>query len=383
MAVTSFSGVDPSTGDLLEVTASGATITDIRRHPDAQETGLPWITAGLVDLQVNGYRGLDLNDGALTAHTLRALRQELLAVGVTTFVPTLITNSRTVLTDSLRVIAEARARDSELMRTIPFVHLEGPYISTEDGPRGCHDATWVRPPDLAEFAEWQRVSKNLIGMITLSPHWDGAVEFVTAALRQGVRVSIGHTHATPEQIHAAVDAGATLSTHLGNGAHAVIARHPNYIWSQLADDRIDAGFIADGQHISADALTVMLKAKGPEHAFLVSDLAALGGMTPGRYHAAVGGDVEVTEDGRLVSFGTPFLAGATATLADGVARAANLAGVTLADAVRMATVNPGRIADPLGSRGRLEVGGRADIVTFDWHAGETGLSQVAPWTGSP
>jgi N-acetylglucosamine-6-phosphate deacetylase len=381
--VRSFTGVDPATGDLLDVTVSGSVITGIRRGPRPPETGIPWIAPGLVDLQVNGFRGLDLNDGALTADTLRALRNELLSVGVTTFVPTLITNSGTILGESLRVIAEARSRDRGLARSIPFVHLEGPYISAEDGPRGCHDPAWVRPPDLAEFAEWQRVSGDLIGMITLSPHWDGAAEFVAAVTAQNVRVSIGHTHAAPEQIRSAIDAGASTSTHLGNGAHALIARHPNYIWTQLADDRIDAGFIADGHHLSRDALTVMLRAKGTDHSFLVSDLAALAGMQPGRYTAPVGGDVEVTEDGRLVSYGTPFLAGATATLADGVARAANLPGVTLGDAVKLATANPGRIVDPRGSCGRLVVGGRADIVTFAWNAGETSLREVASWSGCP
>ncbi len=337
---------------------SGGRITDIARH--RSDGDFPWICAGLVDLQVNGYAGFDVNAEDVSVDTLAGLRESLRSVGVTTFVPTIVTNSHERIRHAVATISLARKADPALALAMPYAHLEGPYISAEDGPRGCHDATFVRPPDIAEIDQWQAAGDGVIGMVTISPHWPVAEDFVRALVKRGIRVAVGHTHATPEQVHAAAEAGARFSTHLGNGAHATLPRHPNYLWSQLADDRITAGFIADGQHLSADALTAMLRAKGPDRAFLVSDVVAAGGMPPGRYHLPVGGDVEVTADGRLVVAGTPYLAGASAPLTHGVATVMRLAGLSLAEALRLATDIPGRIAGTAG----LRVGAPADVITF-------------------
>jgi N-acetylglucosamine-6-phosphate deacetylase len=209
----------------------------------------------------------------------------------------------------------------------------------------------VRPPDVAEFVRWQAACGGLVGMVTLSPHFPGAPAYIAALAASGVQVAIGHTHASPEQIAAAVDAGAVLSTHLGNGAAAMLARHPNLIWAQLAEDRLGASFIV-------------------ARSVLISDAAALAGMPPGIYDAEIGGMVELREDGRLSMAGTPFLAGAARPIACGVAFVASFCGLTLADAVRMATENPGRFA---GGRGRLRVGAPADLVRFRWQPGERDL----------
>jgi N-acetylglucosamine-6-phosphate deacetylase len=362
-----YTGRDPFSGRPLAVTVADGRIAELRPGP-GQTAG--YLAPGLVDLQVNGYAGHDLNAADSTPETVIAVAHALRAQGVTTFAPTLITAGHERIASALRAIAEARRADPVVRHSIVYAHLEGPHLSDQDGPRGAHDGAQIRPPSLPEFADWQAASDGLVGMVTLSPHFEDAADHTRELARQGVHVAIGHTHATPAQITAVVDAGARLSTHLGNGAHAMLPRHPNYLWTQLADDRLTAGFIADGHHLPADTLTAMIRAKGLGRSLLVSDAVALAGMPPGRYQTPVGGAVELSPEGRLVQSGTPYLAGAARGLADGVAYAVGAARLGLGDALRLATTQPGRFA---GGRGVFTVGAPADLVQFDWSPGDPTL----------
>jgi N-acetylglucosamine-6-phosphate deacetylase len=197
------------------------------------------------------------------------------------------------------------------------------------------------------------------------------VAYISCLAARGVQVSLGHTHADRAQISAATDAGASLCTHLGNGSHAVLPRHSNYVWAQLAEDRLSAGFIGDGHHLPAETLIAMLRAKGLSRSFLVSDATTLAGAAPGIYRTPVGGEVELSEDGRLSQRGTPYLAGAARSLSDGVAQVAGLGPFSLAAALSLATASPGRVA--AGGRGTLAVGAPADLVRFRWRTGQPGL----------
>lgn len=335
-------------------------IESVEDHSEPTEN---WIAPGLIDIQVNGFAGHDVNAEDVSADDIRALAEAEFAEGVTAFCPTVITGSTGRIVTALRAVAEARNADPLLARAIPCVHVEGPYIAAEDGPRGAHDKAHLRPPDLAEFRRWQEASGNLVGIITLAPELPGAAEYIRAVTAEGVVVSIGHSAATSADIAAAVAAGARLSTHLGNGSHAVLPRHPNYIWEQLAADDLTASFIADGHHLPPAVLTVMLRAKGIDRSILVSDTVALAGQAPGRYQTPVGGDVELTPEGRLVLPGTAYLAGATRPLSYCVDRAARHPGVELAAAVRMASGNPARLLGLTG-RGEIRAGADADLTVF-------------------
>jgi N-acetylglucosamine-6-phosphate deacetylase len=320
-----------------------------------------WVLPGLVDLQVNGHGGLDVNAEGLTTDTVHRLAIAQARAGITAFCPTIITASERRIVEALGVIALARAEDSFTRGAIPCVHVEGPHLCAEDGPRGAHDPAYLRPPDLAEFRRWQDACDGLVGIVTLAPELPGAPAYIAELAARGVIPAIGHTAATPDQITAAVKAGARMSTHLGNGAHAMIRRHPNYLWAQLAADELSAGFIADGHHLPADTFTAMVRAKGVGRSVLVSDSAALAGCPPGEYPTPVGGRVTITDDGRLTLTGSDLLAGSARSLAECLAWAVTRGGLPLADAVTMASANPNRLlgrrdtADLVVLNDRLEV----------------------------
>lgn len=346
----------------MEVTYDRATITEVRRIDTADES-LPWLLPGLIDLQVNGYGGYDVNGEGVTPEAIGEITSILGRAGVMTWVPTVITASEEGISASLRAVREARM-DPDVARAIPYVHVEGPFLSPEDGPRGAHDLAHIRPIDAGEVLRWNAITP--IGYVTVSPHWPDSAAHIARIVAAGIRVAVGHTHATSAQITAAVDAGATLSTHLGNGIFAELPRHPNPIWTQLADDRLTAGFIGDGHHLSAEVLTAMIRAKGVSRAFLVSDSAALAGSAPGLYDTPVGGQVELTQDGRLCLPGTNLLAGSAVNLAEVVHFVVGHTPFGMREVAQLASMNPARI---LGRTHATVSGGAAsDLIAVD-HAG--------------
>ena len=371
IAATSMVGADPRDGNTLRVEFADGVITAVRHEPKAADAASCWLSSGLVDLQVNGFRGHDLNGPDLMPATVHELARTLLSDGVTTFLPTFITASEPQLIAGLKAVQQARLDYPLVHRMVPCVHAEGPSISPEPGPRGAHPPAHVRSPSVDEFLRWQDASGDLVGLVTLSPHWPESVAYIRALTAAGVHVALGHTTASAEQIAAAVDAGAVLSTHLGNGSHTHIHRRNNALWPQLSNDGLCASFIADGHHLSPHLLQVMLRAKGLSRSLIVSDVTAIGGMAPGHYDASVGGPVILAANGHLtMNDGTgQFLAGAALPLIAGVATLVRESGLRLHDALDLASVNPGRW---VGGRGRLEPGAPADLIRFEWD----GMAQV-------
>ncbi|WP_297201384.1 amidohydrolase family protein [uncultured Pluralibacter sp.] len=375
MSKQTITGRLPESGESVELELEAGRIVAMRPGP-AEETR--YISGGLVDLQVNGYFGHDINAGTLQVEEVSALCRALLKEGVTAFLPTIITSSPEKILCALRAISAARQQDGIAKAMIFGVHLEGPSISPQDGPRGAHPAEHIRPPDLAEFARWQQASGNLVKLVTLSPHFPECGRYIRALVQQGVRVSLGHTHSSHQQIVDAVEAGASLSTHLGNGAHGMLPRHPNYIWSQLAEERLMAMLIADGHHLSNEVLTVMVRAKGVENVILVSDTAMAGGLPPGDYDTPVGGKVTLEPDGRLGLTGSPYLAGAALPLRFGVGRCTGLPGMSLASTLKMAVANPARL---LNKTYGTAPGSVADLIRFRWMPGHGALEIEQTWLG--
>ncbi len=360
------SGFNVATGEAVEVSFTN-TITAV--EPVLGRLGEEaWLAPGFIDLQVNGFAGVDYNSPETPQEEIARSIRALFACGVTRFFPTVITGPPEDMLRALANLARAKEALSE-GAAIEGFHVEGPHISAEDGPRGAHPRAWVRAPDLEEFRRWQDAARGQVRLVTVAPEWPGVTRYIETLVREGVVVAIGHTNATAAQIADAVRAGATLSTHLGNGAHSLLPRHPNYIWEQLAEDRLAASFIVDGIHLPPSFLKVALRAKGVERSILVTDATTPAGCRPGRYRLGEQ-EVELTPDQRVVLAGSDRLAGSALRMDRGVENLMRLAGLSLREAVAMAARNPARVGRVEHRQRGLTPGERADIVRFRYHEAE-------------
>jgi N-acetylglucosamine-6-phosphate deacetylase len=346
------SGTDVETGLAVEVEFD----TKIRSiRPAAATKHSFFLAPAFVDVQVNGFAGVDYNSPSTPTDEIERSIDVIHRTGVARFLPTVITGPAADMCASLRNLASVKNA------AIAGFHVEGPHLSGEDGPRGAHPLASIRPPDVNEYRRWQEATDGRIRIVTVSPHWPTAPSYIEALAADGVTVSIGHTHADVQEIADAVSAGATMSTHLGNAAHAVIRKQPNYIWEQIAEDRLTASFIVDGIHIQRAFLKSCIRAKGVERSVLVTDASAPAGTPPGRYFLGAQA-VDHTSDGRVVLAGTERLAGSALRMNDGVANVMRLAQLNMRDAVRMATANPAHMAKIANG---LRIGAPADLVLFE------------------
>ena len=367
------SGRNLAGGPAIEAWFSG-TISSVDSIVDGGEC---YLAPGFIDIQVNGFAGVDYNHPQTTHPEIARSIQALLATGVARFYATVITGSPEDMEASLRNLSRAKDALPE-GDVMDGFHVEGPHISAEDGPRGAHPKRWVRKPDFDEFRRWQEAAGRRIRIVTLSPEWPGATDYIEKVTAEGVVAAIGHTQATASEIGDAVSAGATLSTHLGNGAHSMLRRHPNYLWEQLAEDRLMADFIVDGIHLDQAFLKVALRAKGVGRSVLVTDAAPPAGAPPGRYRLGEQ-EVDHTADGRVVLAGQDRLAGSALRMDRAIGNVVRLTGIPLADAVRMATTNAALAGKLPGRAAGLAAGDRADFVQFHYDESSARVEIVSTW----
>jgi N-acetylglucosamine-6-phosphate deacetylase len=299
-------------------------------------------TAGLFDLQVNGFSGIDFNDEAIEADALDHALEAMLATGVTACLPTLITSPDDVLEARFASLDRAVSRSRLGRFMVPGYHLEGPFLNPAEGYAGCHPAEAMRPPEASLIARLHRVLGRPILIVTIAPELAGSSDFIRSMAAEGRVVGIGHSAAGFEAVATAADCGARLSTHLGNGVPRLLPKLDNSLFAQLADDRLAASFIADGIHLPPGALKVMLRAKGSDRAILVSDAVSAAAAPPGPCRFA-GTTLEHAADGSVRLPGSLYLAGSSLTL-DRAVR--NLISWNLAapvEALRMASDNPRRL----------------------------------------
>jgi N-acetylglucosamine-6-phosphate deacetylase len=269
---------------------------------------------GFVDLQVNGYMGVDFSSPSLQPDEIHRITDALLKAGTIGYCATLITSEIEVYRRNLPLIASAMEEPGTKNRLLG-IHMEGPFLSPADGARGAHAQNKMRLPDGSEFDRFQEWARGNIAILTVAPELRGSIEFIRHVRQHhATKVSVGHHLASSEILRQAADAGATLCTHLGNGCPNFLPRHENILVHQLANDSLTAGLISDGNHLPPDFLKVVLRCKGPDRVFIVSDSAPIASFEPGIYET-LGNKVRLTEGGRIESLHAPHLVGSGCNLA--------------------------------------------------------------------
>lgn len=376
-----YTGIDCSTARPVRVriAADGGATVDELPPDEARDSALPFICPGFLDIQINGYDGIDYSGAdfaaggpAAVADRMTTLVRAVARSGTTRHLATIITNGTERIATNCAAVAAAVRADPVLAEAVVGIHVEGPFISSLDGPRGAHEPAHVRDPDWDEFRRWQDAAEGLIRVVTLAPERDGALDLIERLTDAGVVAAIGHTAAGPQQIRDAVAAGARLSTHLGNGSHAVLPRLKNYIWEQLGVDGLSASIIADGFHLPASVVRTMARAKGLERLVLISDAAHLAGAAPGirRWGETV---VEVHADGHLGVAGTEFLAGAGHLLDHDIAFFCAATGVPIGETVDLCLRNPMRLLGLPTSMASLATGAPSTLTVFRFRPGDERL----------
>ncbi|MEZ5071329.1 MAG: hypothetical protein R2751_10260 [Bacteroidales bacterium] len=199
MPMNTIEGIHYQSGRAIRLGIRGERIERVEPLP-GKRPDLPLLAPGLTDLQVNGYGGVDFNTLPFREEDVQAVVRGLAGQGVTSFLPTLVTNRSEAIHSGIRTLLGACASYPEVRNALEGIHLEGPFLSREEGPRGAHDPGLMQAPDWDLFRDWQREAQGRIRILTLSPEWENAPEFIRRCSADGTLVATGHTAATPEQI---------------------------------------------------------------------------------------------------------------------------------------------------------------------------------------
>jgi len=354
-------GILYSDGEQVSLLVENGKIKELKKASSKDGLLKQYVAPGLIDVQINGYMGVDFSGPDLTVEGVKKATKALWKAGVTSYFPTIITSDIDLIKKNFAILAKAKA-DPEIGKSIPGFHLEGPYISPIKGFRGAHLEKYIKNPDWEEFQEIQKAANNSIILITLAPELEGAIPFIRKCVESGVVVSLGHHNGSAEDVLKAVEVGAKMATHLGNGCANEINRHHNPIWPQLSNDKITASIIADGFHLTKEEVRSFYKAKGVENTILVSDALDLAGLPPGEYTR---GERTLLLTPNVVKLPKEdVLAGAASPISKCVGVVMNFTQCSLPDAIRMASTNPAEMFG-LENIGEIEEGKRADLILFE------------------
>lgn len=365
-------GLRYSDGNPVSLSLDKGLITAVSPLKKGADAPKLYIAPGLIDIQINGYVGVDFSGPDLTVEGVKKATKALWKAGVTSFYPTVITSDIERIKTNFAILAKAK-EDTEIGLSIPGFHLEGPYISPIAGFRGAHLEKYIKAPDWAEFQELQKAAKGNIKLITLAPELEGAIPFIRKLIESGVIVSLGHHNGSAEDVALAVEAGAKLSTHLGNGCANEINRHHNPLWPQLSNDALSISVIADGFHLTREEVRTFYKSKGVNKTILVSDALDLAGLPPGEYTR---GERTLLLTPNVVKLPKEdVLAGAASPISKCIGKVMEYTECSLKDAIQMASTNPAEFF-ALKKLGTIEKGQRADLILFTMKNNEMAIEQT-------
>ncbi|CAM5339530.1 N-acetylglucosamine-6-phosphate deacetylase [Streptomyces narbonensis] len=361
------------------IVENGRVIVDGGRITGSAPEGAPaidltghWLVPGFVDMHNHGGGGASFTSGTVD-DVLTGVRTHRLH-GTTTVVASFVTGEMDFLTQRAGLLSEL-AEQGE----IAGLHFEGPFISP--CRKGAHDETLLRDPDPAEVRKLIDAGRGQAKMVTLATELPGGIDSVRLLAEHGVIAAIGHTDATYEQTAAAIDAGATVATHLYNAMPALGHRTPGPIAALLEDERITVELINDGTHLHPAALELAFHHAGPERVAFITDAMDAAGFGDGRYMLGPL-EVEVKDSvARLVEGGS--IAGSTLTLDRAFQRAATIDGLPVESVVQAISANPARLLGVYDRVGSLEPGKDADIVVLDAEFNLKGVMRKGEWIVDP
>jgi N-acetylglucosamine-6-phosphate deacetylase len=303
-----------------------------------------WLAPALLDPQVNGYGGVDFQRDGLTAGQLHSAARQLRRDGCARILLTLITDEWRALLARLRHLKALRDADDELRHAIAGWHIEGPFLSAEPGFKGAHNAGVMCDPTTANIAELRAATAGDPVLLTLAPERHGALDAIRAAVALGMKVSLGHTNASADVLRAAVEAGATCFTHLGNALPQQLDRHDNVLWRVFDTPGLTVGIIADTIHVSPMLFRTMHRALPAERIYYTTDAMSAAGAPPGRY--TIGPmELEVGADQIVRLPGRTNFAGSALRPIEGVFRAAKMLGREWQDVWDHFSVRAARLMD--------------------------------------
>ncbi|MEA2015781.1 MAG: N-acetylglucosamine-6-phosphate deacetylase [Actinomycetota bacterium] len=344
---------------------SNEKIMDIRNEKDIDSTkeadiidaSDKYVVPGFIDIHMHGGGGFDAMDG--NAEAIRKIAAAHSRFGTTAFLPTTMTMSRDKITRSLKGIRKA-FEEGGTAAEILGIHMEGPYINVSR--KGAQKEEEIKEASVEEFLEFEKVSGNLIRIITMAPEIPGALDFIKWLHEKGIIVSIGHTEATYEEVQESISAGASHVTHTFNAMSGLNHRKPGVVGAALTSPELMIEMIADGVHLHPAVMKIIVRTKEMEKIILITDAMRAAGMPDGLYE--LGGQEVIVADGQA-SLKDGTIAGSVLTLDKAVRNMVNLVGVSLPEAARMATVNPAKRLGIEDRKGSIETGKDADIVILD------------------